>query len=73
MPSGGPAPAGWNNPASEKIVWYAESNGTGLGASPGTRVPRSHQQTTTEIEIFPETFLQGTDDWRPGEEAATLS
>jgi pectinesterase len=69
-------PAGWNNwnnPANEKTAYYAESNSTGPGASPATRVPWSHQLTPAETKKYlPETFLRGSDDWRPSEEAATL-
>ena len=63
----------WNNPANEKTAYYAESNSTGPGANPSTRVQWSHQLTPAETEKYlPETFLRGTDDWRPSEEAATL-
>jgi pectinesterase len=69
-------PAGWNNwnnPANEKTAYYAESNSTGPGASPATRVPWSHQLTPAETKKYlPEIFLRGSDDWRPSEEAATL-
>ncbi len=69
-------PAGWNNwnnPANEKTAYYAESNSTGPGSNPNTRVPWSHQLTPAETKKYlTETFLQGTDHWRPSEEAATL-
>jgi pectinesterase len=69
-------PAGWNNwnnPANEKTAYYAESNSTGPGAGPATRVSWSHQLTPAETKKYlPETFLRGPDDWRPAEEAATL-
>jgi pectinesterase len=69
-------PAGWNNwnnPPNEKTAYYAESNSTGPGANPATRVPWSHQLNPAEAKKYlPETFLRGTDDWRPSEEAATL-
>jgi pectinesterase len=69
-------PAGWNNwnnPANEKTAYYAESNSTGPGASPTTRVPWSHQLPPAETKKYlPETFLRGPDDWHPEAEAATL-
>jgi pectinesterase len=69
-------PAGWNNwnnPANEKTAYYAESNSIGPGANPSTRVPWSHQLPPAETKKYlPETFLRGSDDWRPSEEAATL-
>jgi pectinesterase len=69
-------PAGWNNwsnPANEKTAYYAESNSTGPGASPTTRVPWSHQLTPIEARQFlPANFLAGKDNWRPEAEAATL-
>jgi pectinesterase len=69
-------PAGWNNwnnPANEKTAYYAESNSTGPGASPTTRVPWSHQLTPADARSFlPANFLAGKDHWRPEAEAATL-
>ena len=69
-------PAGWNNwnnPANEKTAYYAESNSTGAGASPSTRVPWSHQLTPAEAKPFyPATFLAGPDHWNPEAEAAKL-
>jgi pectinesterase len=69
-------PAGWNNwnnPANEKTAWYAESNSTGPGASPSTRVPWSHQLTPAEAKQYlPATFLRGADNWNPEAEAAKL-
>jgi pectinesterase len=69
-------PAGWNNwnnPANEKTAYYAESNSTGPGASPSTRVPWSHQLTPAEAQQYlPATFLRGADNWQPEAEAAKL-
>ncbi len=69
-------PAGWNNwnnPANEKTAYYAESNSTGPGASPSTRVPWSHQLTPAEAaQYLPATFLRGADNWQPEAEAAKL-
>jgi len=69
-------PAGWNNwnnPANEKTAYYAESNSTGPGANPSTRVPWSHQLTPAEAKQYlPATFLRGTDNWQPEAEAAKL-
>ena len=69
-------PAGWNNwnnPANEKTAYYAESNSTGAGASPSTRVPWSHQLIPAEAKSFyPATFLAGPDHWNPEAEAAKL-
>lgn len=73
-------PAGWNNwsnPANEQTAYYAESNSTGPGASPSTRVPWSHQLTPTEAKPFlPATFLAGPKSgpahWYPITEAAKL-
>lgn len=69
-------PAGWNNwnnPANEKTAWYAESNSTGPGASPSTRVPWSHQLTPAEAQQYlPAKFLRGADNWQPEAEAAKL-
>src|SRR5580698_414456 len=69
-------PAGWNNwsnPGNEKTAYYAESNSTGPGASPSTRVPWSHQITAAEArQYLPATFLRGTDNWQPQAEAAKL-
>jgi pectinesterase len=63
----------WNNPANEKTAYYAESNSTGAGASPSTRVPWSHQLTPAEAKPFyPATFLAGPDHWNPEAEAAKL-
>jgi pectinesterase len=70
------APAGWNNwnnPANETTAYYAESNSTGPGASPSTRVPWSHQLTPAEAKQYlPQSFLAGEDHWNPEAEAATL-
>ena len=69
-------PAGWNNwnnPANEKTAYYAESNSTGPGANPSTRVPWSHQITPAEArQYLPATFLRGPDNWQPEAEAAKL-
>ncbi len=69
-------PAGWNNwnnPANEKTAYYAESNSTGPGANPSTRVPWSHQLTPAEAKQYlPATFLAGRDHWNPEAEAAKL-
>ena len=69
-------PAGWNNwnnPANEKTAYYAESNSTGPGASPSTRVSWSHQLTSAEAkEYLPAKFLRGKDHWNPEAEAAKL-
>jgi pectinesterase len=69
-------PVGWNNwgsTANEKTAWYAESNSTGPGASPKTRVRWSHQLTPDEAKPFlPATFLAGSDHWNPEAEAAKL-
>jgi pectinesterase len=73
-------PAGWNNwgnPANESTAYYAESNSTGPGASPATRVPWSHQLTPAEAKPYlPATFLAGPktgpDHWNPIAEAAKL-
>jgi pectinesterase len=69
-------PAGWNNwnnPANEKTAYYAESNSTGPGASPNTRVPWSHQLTSSQAnEYLPQNFLSGEDHWNPRAEAAKL-
>jgi pectinesterase len=69
-------PAGWNNwnnPANEKTAYYAESNSTGPGASPSTRVRWSHQLTPPEAKQYlPANFLRGTDNWQPEAEAAKL-
>ena len=63
----------WNNPTNEKTAYYAESNSTGPGASPSTRVPWSHQLTPTQAKPFlPATFLRGKDQWNPEAEAAKL-
>jgi pectinesterase len=73
-------PAGWNNwgqPANESTAYYAESNSTGPGASPSTRVSWSHQLTPAEAKQYlPQTFLSGPksgpDHWDPIAEAAKL-
>ena len=69
-------PAGWNNwnnPANEKTAYYGEFGNTGPGANPSTRVPWSHQLTSTEAnQYLPQNFLSGTDHWNPIAEAATL-
>ena len=69
-------PAGWNNwnnPANEKTAYYAESNSTGPGANPSTRVPWSHQITPAEArQYLPATFLRSPDNWQPEAEAAKL-
>ena len=69
-------PAGWNNwgkTANETTAYYAESGSTGLGASPTTRVPWSHQLTPTEAAKFlPAVFLAGPDHWNPVTEAARI-
>ena len=49
-------PVGWNNwgsAANESTAYYAESNDTGPGASPSTRVPWSHQLTADRGEAIP--------------------
>jgi pectinesterase len=73
-------PTGWNNwgkTSNEATAYYAESNSTGPGASPTTRVPWSHQLTPAQAEPFlPQTFLagprSGPDHWNPVAEAAKL-
>jgi len=69
-------PVGWNNwssAANETTAYYAESNSTGPGASPATRVPWSHQLTTAEAKQYlPATFLARPDHWDPIAEAAKL-
>ena len=69
-------PAGWNNwnnSANEKTAYYAESNSTGPGANPTTRVPWSHQITPAEAKQYlPSKFLRGEDNWDPEAEAARL-
>ncbi len=73
-------PLGWNNwgnPANESTAYYAESNSTGPGASPSTRVPWSHQLTPAEVKPYlPQTFLAGPKSgpahWDPIAEAAKL-
>jgi pectinesterase len=69
-------PAGWNNwnnPANEKTAWYAESNSTGPGANPTSRVPWSHQLTPAEARPYlPANFLRGNDRWNPEAEARLL-
>jgi pectinesterase len=63
----------WNNPANEKTAYYAESDSTGPGASPSTRVPWSHQLAPAQAKPFlPATFLRGKDNWNPEAEAAKL-
>jgi pectinesterase len=70
------SPAGWNNwnnPSNEKTAYYAESNSSGPGANPSTRVPWSHQLTAAEAKQYlPASFLAGADHWNPEAEAATL-
>ncbi|MEO6817050.1 MAG: pectinesterase family protein [Edaphobacter sp.] len=69
-------PAGWNNwgkASNEQTAYYAESNSTGPGAKPTTRVPWSHQLTAAQAKLFlPARFLLGNDHWNPIAEAATL-
>jgi len=73
-------PAGWNNwgnPANESTAYYAESNSTGPGASPSTRVPWSHQLTAAQARKYlPRIFLSGPPSgpghWNPIAEAAKL-
>jgi pectinesterase len=69
-------PAGWNNwsnPANESTAYYAESSSTGLGASPTTRVPWSHQLTPSDAAQFlPDVFLAGSDHWNPIAAATVL-
>jgi pectinesterase len=69
-------PAGWNNwnsTANEATAYYAESNSTGPGANPSTRVSWSHQLTPAEARPYlPANFLRGTDRWNPEAEAAKL-
>ena len=69
-------PAGWNNwsnPANESTAYFAESNSTGPGASPATRVPWSHQLTPAQAAKFlPAAFLAGPDHWNPIAAAAKL-
>lgn len=63
----------WNNPANEKTAYYAESNSTGAGASPSTRVPGPTNSPPAEAKPFyPATFLAGPDHWNPEAEAAKL-
>jgi pectinesterase len=73
-------PAGWNNwgqPANESTAFYAESNSTGPGASPSTRVRWSHQLTAAQARKYlPQTFLRGPRSgptrWDPIAAAAKL-
>ncbi|MGA1981187.1 MAG: pectinesterase family protein [Acidobacteriaceae bacterium] len=69
-------PVGWNNwgsAANESTAYYAESNSSGPGASPSTRVPWSHQLTADQVKQYlPQTFLAGPDHWDPIAEAAKL-
>jgi pectinesterase len=69
-------PVGWNNwgsAANESTAYYAESNSTGPGASPSTRVPWSHQLTADQAKPYlPQNFLAGADHWDPLAEAAKL-
>jgi pectinesterase len=73
-------PAGWNNwsnPANESTAYFAESNSTGPGASPSTRVPWSHQLTSAQAAQFlPAAFLAGPPSgpahWNPIAAAAQL-
>ena len=69
-------PAGWNNwgsAANESTAYYAESNSTGPGASPSTRVPWSHQLTPALARKYlPLPFLAGSDHWNPIAAAAKL-
>ena len=69
-------PAGWNNwsnSTNESTAYYAESNSSGPGASPTTRVPWSHQLTSSEAAQFlPVAFLGGPDHWNPIASAAAL-
>lgn len=69
-------PPGWNNwgsAANEQTAYYAESDDTGPGASPATRVAWSHQLTADEVKQYlPRNFLAGTDHWDPVAEAAKL-
>ena len=63
----------WSNPANESTAYYAESNSTGPGASPTTRVPWSHQLTSSEAAQFlPDVFLAGPDHWNPIAAATVL-
>ncbi len=74
------APEGWNNwgkGSNEATAYYAESNSTGPGASPSTRVPWSHQLTPTQTKPYlPANFLggpsKGPDHWNPQAEAKLL-
>jgi pectinesterase len=69
-------PAGWNNwsnPANESTAYFAESNSTGPGTSPTTRVPWSHLLTSAQAAQFlPAAFLAGPDRWDPIAAAAKL-
>jgi len=73
-------PVGWNNwgqTANESTAYYAESNSTGPGASPSTRVAWSHQLTAIQARKYlPQTFLSGPSSgpnhWNPLAEAAKL-
>jgi pectinesterase len=73
-------PAGWNNwsnPANESTAFFAESDSTGPGASPATRVPWSHQLTRAQAAKFlPARFLagppSGPSHWDPIAAAAKL-
>jgi pectinesterase len=73
-------PVGWNNwsnPANESTAYFAESNFTGPGASPSTRVPWSHQLTRAQAAKFlPAAFLAGPPSgpahWNPIAAAAQL-
>ena len=73
-------PVGWNNwgnSANEHTAYYAESNSTGPGASPSTRVPWSHQLTPAQTKPYlPANFLRGPpkgpNHWNPEAEANLL-
>jgi pectinesterase len=69
-------PAGWNNwsnPANEATAYFAESDSTGPGASPSTRVPWSRQLSAAEArQYLPQTFLAGSDHWNPIAAAAQV-
>jgi pectinesterase len=69
-------PAGWSKwrPTDPTpTAYFAESDSTGPGASPTTRVPWSHQLTAAEAAQFlPAPFLAGSDHWNPGTEAVKL-
>jgi pectinesterase len=74
------SPTGWNNwglASNESSAYYAESNSTGPGASPTTRVAWSHQLSRAQVKQYlPQSFLAGApsgpEHWDPIAAAAKL-